>query len=381
MKIYLLLSLLSVMAVAGNTYAMEATKQFSATRSAQSDRPNRISSILNPIESDDNVNAPEESTVFEHVQKKNKVQSRASEHTAVSRKKKRRVTDEADFLKQTTKKKDKTKAVQSPSESETDDFIMALREVSKNSVRLLVLKAWLRNGYDSNAKNFTGETALMVAASEGDLDSSKFLVARGADVDAKNKTGQTALILAVRGKHKNVTQFLIEEGADINSTTNSGHSALIEAIYKRDEELAQFLLEKGALCNNITNSGETSLSVAARRGSLSLVKALILRGAFSVADKHGVTPLMDAAAEGKLDIVRALCQHGDDIQAVDKFGRNALYYAVESKNLGVVKYLCKRGVNVNVIDKQGESPLSMALKDKRSEIVDELLLYKAKPAP
>jgi len=44
-------------------------------------------------------------------------------------------------------------------------------------------------GADVNAKDITGETALMVAAERGHTEIVKLLIGRGADVNARNIVG------------------------------------------------------------------------------------------------------------------------------------------------------------------------------------------------
>ena len=64
---------------------------------------------------------------------------------------------------------------------------------------------------DINAKNKDGETALMLASSEGHLEIVKLLLLRkGADVNIKNNDGKTALDLA---KTKEIKDLLRKAGA------------------------------------------------------------------------------------------------------------------------------------------------------------------------
>lgn len=60
----------------------------------------------------------------------------------------------------------------------------------------------------------TGETALMRAATQGDLTAAQLLVYYKADVDAADKRGETALIKAVRAKAPDIVTLLLQAGAD-----------------------------------------------------------------------------------------------------------------------------------------------------------------------
>lgn len=70
-----------------------------------------------------------------------------------------------------------------------------------------------------------GNTALMDAAANGDLETVRDLIRAGADLDRRSKNGQTALILAVGKGSVDVAAHLIEAGADHTVSDNLGMSA------------------------------------------------------------------------------------------------------------------------------------------------------------
>jgi uncharacterized protein len=59
-----------------------------------------------------------------------------------------------------------------------------------------IAKALLRSGANVNARDATGSTALMLAASRGKVEVVKLLLEQGADVTVRNCAGKTALSLA-----------------------------------------------------------------------------------------------------------------------------------------------------------------------------------------
>jgi ankyrin repeat protein len=73
----------------------------------------------------------------------------------------------------------------------------------------------LLHGADVNAKAHDGGTALMLAASAGDSDLVKALLARGADVSGKyTETGQTAVMIARYHGSDEIVQLLEPVGAN-----------------------------------------------------------------------------------------------------------------------------------------------------------------------
>jgi ankyrin repeat protein/tRNA A-37 threonylcarbamoyl transferase component Bud32 len=71
-----------------------------------------------------------------------------------------------------------------------------------------VVKLLLDKGADVNAKDREGRTALMWAASSGNVDIVKILLDAGADISAKNEDGETALMLAQRNKQVDTMKIL-----------------------------------------------------------------------------------------------------------------------------------------------------------------------------
>ena len=77
-------------------------------------------------------------------------------------------------------------------------------------------------GTDVNAIiNDKGQTALRLAASEGDTDKVRELLSNGADVNARDDIGITALHEAAYGGHTDTVQELLKNGADVNAIVNA----------------------------------------------------------------------------------------------------------------------------------------------------------------
>lgn len=66
---------------------------------------------------------------------------------------------------------------------------------------------------------------LHAAAEQGDLEALKVLLAKGFDIDARNAQGQTALMLAAAGQNQALLMALLTAGADKTPTDRSGLTA------------------------------------------------------------------------------------------------------------------------------------------------------------
>jgi hypothetical protein len=73
------------------------------------------------------------------------------------------------------------------------------------------VKALLEHGADVNTRNNDGCTALILAASSGEIEIVRALLSKGADVSARlTQTGKTALMLAKEKGYSEIIQLLEE---------------------------------------------------------------------------------------------------------------------------------------------------------------------------
>ena len=142
------------------------------------------------------------------------------------------------------------------------------------------IKELLKKGADVNASDKYGDTALMVAAINGQLDVVKCLVELGADLEAKDGAGRTALMMVANWGKLDVVKCLAECGADLEAKDMHGRTALMWAATEGQIEVVKYLAECGADVNAKDEwYGETALMKAARDGNLDMVKYLVEEGA------------------------------------------------------------------------------------------------------
>ena len=181
-----------------------------------------------------------------------------------------------------------------------------------------VVERLLKAGVSANATGALGETALHLCARTGKPDAVRILVANGASVDAvENWRGQTPLMWAAADGHTDAMRVLIEAGADINA-----RSTIIEWERQRTEEPRDKWLPPGGL---------TPLLFAARDGKVESAKLLLGAGAdVNVVDPDRHTALILALINGHFDVAGVLIRNGADVNMEDKVGRTALYAAVDA---------------------------------------------------
>lgn len=118
-------------------------------------------------------------------------------------------------------------------------IVVAARERSPKALAYLAQLSGTR----IDATNARDETALMLVALQGDLESVKLLVKRGAEV---NRPGWTPLHYAAAGGHVPVIAFLLDENAYIDAQSPNRTTPLMMAARHGHSEVVRLLVQAGA---------------------------------------------------------------------------------------------------------------------------------------
>jgi uncharacterized protein len=167
------------------------------------------------------------------------------------------------------------------------------------SVLNLLLKAGAKPNDPINFVN-AGETPLMHAARSAKVDAVTTLVRAGADVNVKETwSGQTALMWAAADGDSAMVSGLLELGADLKARSNGGTTPFVFAVRKGDMRTVQAMLAAGADVNE-KRSGDsaTPLLVAIINGRADVVDLLLDKGADPNAE-GGTTELTNTGAKAQ----------------------------------------------------------------------------------
>lgn len=85
------------------------------------------------------------------------------------------------------------------------------------------------------------------------------------------------------------------------------------------------------------------------------------------------TPLMEAALEANVEILKELLHKGSDVNAVNDDENNALWFACVSNNAEIISLLVNAGVNINHKNVNGASCLIYAASAGKFEAVKQLV--------
>ncbi len=109
---------------------------------------------------------------------------------------------------------------------------------------------WLQeNNYhpeNLNQPGENGDTALIKATKEGNLEIVCELIADGAELNIRNNDGNNALWFACFANHFELINLLIDAGINIDNQNDNGATALMYVASAGKTELVKLLLQKGA---------------------------------------------------------------------------------------------------------------------------------------
>ena len=113
-----------------------------------------------------------------------------------------------------------------------------------------MIEPLVAGGLDIDAKDFSEQTALHVAAVHGRTVWLEPLIDNGAELEARDLRYRTPLFLAVLNNNKEAAEILITKGADVNAKSDAGQTPLDIAVHNKDKDLADLIRNNGGISGN-----------------------------------------------------------------------------------------------------------------------------------
>ncbi len=250
-----------------------------------------------------------------------------------------------------------------------------------------ILETLIKNRADVNFA-FKGSYPLFSALEASNISAVEVLIKHKANKNVLNQNHETPFAVSVRNKlplyiseslwtgnrdeatkvlqaniadiDKDRLAFLISKGADLKSKDSSNNTMLSKALATNPDAEITKVLQKQGLKSNVD-----TLFAAVKNPNIDIMLDLLEKTHNpNMKDSHGNTPLMIAAAQGKIDFVKALLSAGANVRGRNDEGKNALHLAAENAQTPpeLLTLLADEGINVNLTDYDRNTPLSLAVK-------------------
>lgn len=271
-----------------------------------------------------------------------------------------------------------------------------------------IVDALLKAGADPNTPIPGGETPLMTASRTGKVPPIKAVLARGAVVDYREPVrGQTALMWAAAEGNVDAVNILIQAGADVHARIDSGFTPLLFAAREGRIGVVQALLKAGADVNETIQThqapgpklasgagapkqGVSALVLAVTNAHFELAATLLDAGADANAAGNGYTALHmisevrkpgggdnDPAPEGSgnvtsLQLVKKLVEHGANLNArmtkrvnlgltsLNTMGATPYFLAAKTADAELMRYFASLGADPSIPNADHSTPLMAA---------------------
>jgi ankyrin repeat protein len=238
------------------------------------------------------------------------------------------------------------------------------------------------------------DTRLVSAVKMGDAATATALLAKKADPNAAEPDGTTPLHWAARNGDAALVDRLLRAGANAKTANRYGVTPIATACETGSAAVVERLLKSGVSANTTGPLGETALHTCARGGHTAAARLLITNGVTIdvVESWRGQTPLMWAAANGHADTARMLIEAGADVNARsalqtwerqrtaeprDKWlppgGLTPLLFAAREGRVDAVKVLLDAKADINIVDAESQSALILALINGHVDVAAELI--------
>ena len=201
------------------------------------------------------------------------------------------------------------------------------------------------------SKTFEGNTALFLAAQQGQVHFVNYLVEEcSADIEQRgvyevqedrSRHQVTPLWCAAVANKLEVVKALVKHKAYVNATSDTESTPVRSACYMTNIDVVKYLIDNGADIHKPNINGGTCLINSVQ--SVELCRFLITKGAnVNAQDNTGNLALHYAIREGRLETVKLLLHHKSDPYVVNDFGDDAIQTASIRGYKDILDYLIQK---------------------------------------
>lgn len=215
--------------------------------------------------------------------------------------------------------------------------------------------------------------ALVEATEQGDLEQTRWLIARGADLERRSSHSHhgTPVTTAVCQGHTEVLKALLRAGAKSNGRSQDGWTPLMFAAQGRRANMIACLLGERADANKADDGGTTALMLAADTGAADSCLELLKGRADANAQDHLGTVLDRAVAKRQFALIDLLREH-HAVRSPAKIAdlTDALLKAAREDQIDEVHRLILEGADADARDVRGGTHATPLLQAARYDHVE-----------
>lgn len=205
----------------------------------------------------------------------------------------------------------------------------------------------LEFGADTHVRDALGRNALSVALAQGGAVPGelkkmvKLFLEMDMDLQQPDKNGDTPVLLALQQGELEIAKMLLAKGAPLNTHDPATANTLLEAIHQGSLETVQFLHDKGLPLSGPLYHENLPLGRAASANQMEILDYLLAEGVdINEQDASGQTALHQACLLGCKDaIVRHLIELGADPNLHSKGGHTVLDLARNWRDQKMIELL------------------------------------------
>ena len=167
-----------------------------------------------------------------------------------------------------------------------------------------------------------------------------------------------------------------KKSASYLDSSQKANLELFSAISSNNIKSVKHAIANGADINSKTKHGLTPLMIAAAAGNVEIANLLAVKEAELNSNYKGWTSLHRAAFYSNIEIVDFLLEMGLNIDVKDHIGQTPIHWPANYGRLIMVNHLISKGADVNAVAKggafSGQTPLDAAIKDDQSAVAELL---------
>ncbi|SMR45026.1 unnamed protein product [Zymoseptoria tritici ST99CH_1A5] len=174
--------------------------------------------------------------------------------------------------------------------------------------QLEAVKFLLANGADLNpSSKCSASSPLHQACRNNDIELVRYLLSRGADVNINNVYRVTPIMYATKYSSVELVKLLLSYRPDLDALSSFNGAAIHWSVWPGNAEVTDLLLKAGANPNHEMADGTTALHCAVLTDSVDMCKVLVQHGAGPLRqNENGETPLRLATMQGEREAIARL---------------------------------------------------------------------------